>query len=444
MSVSDPDCARENRPNVVLLTAHDLGQHLGCYGVDTVETPNIDALAENGLQFENAYSTAPVCSPARGSLLTGRYPQSNGLMGLTHAPWWWEIDDSEVMLPEILAEHGYETHLSGLQHVASDPERMGFQHTYSEDLEAEETTSAAAEIFRDATGDQPFYAQIGFYEVHRSFDNGTYSEDGVYVPPYLEETDEIRDDFAAFQASVNYFDDRVGEVLQALESCGLREETIVILAADHGIPHPGAKWTCRRPGIEIALLMDGPGPVFSDRDPVDEVISSVDTLPTLLDVLDIPIPDRVDGHSFQQFLGGETESPPREAAFAQFTEHMKRDNECRCVITEDHHLIRYFDQGRAIDYPVAADPQAFADHVERMSTEGEPRPFAQLYDVREDPYELEDLSSGSEHKRSVTALSRRLLQWMVSVDDPLLEGRVRHPYYEQAIDDLLTRSTDVE
>lgn len=444
MSVNSQDTRRENRPNVVLLTAHDLGQHLGCYGIETVKTPNIDALAAEGLRFENAYSTSPVCSPARGSLLTGRYPQSNGLMGLTHAPWWWEIDDSEAMLPEILAEHGYETHLSGLQHVASDPERMGFQHTRSRELDAEETTAAASELFRNATGDQPFYAQVGFFEVHRDFDQGTHSENGVYVPPYLEETDEIRDDFAAFQASVNYFDDRVGDVLQALESAGLREETIVVLAADHGIPHPGAKWTCRRPGIEIALLMDGPGPVFSGRNRVDEVISSVDVLPTLLDILDVPISGRIEGHSFRQFLAGETEFPPREAAFAQFTEHMKRDNESRCIITKENHLIRYFDQGRTVEYPVGTDPQAFADHVERMSTEREPRPFAQLYDVQEDPYELENLGASSKHKQLVTDLSRRLLRWMVSVDDPLLEGRVRHPYYEQAIDDLLTSSTDPE
>jgi len=444
MSADDRDSSVQSHPNVVLLTAHDLGQHLGCYGIEAVETPNVDTLAEEGIQFENAYSTAPVCSPARGSLLTGRYPQSNGLMGLTHAPWWWEIDDSEVMLPEILAEHGYETHLSGLQHVASDPERMGFQHTYSEELNAEETTAAAAELFRDATDDQPFYAQIGFFEVHRDFDQGTYSENGVHVPPYLEETDEIRDDFAAFQASVNYFDERVGEVLQALESSGLRQETIVILATDHGIPHPGAKWTCRQPGIEIVLLIDGPNPVFSSRDRVDEVISNIDILPTLLDVLDIPIPDRTEGHSFRQFMEGETESPPREAAFAQFTEHMKRDNESRCIITKENHLIRYFDQGRTIEYPVATDPQAFADHVERMSTEWEARPFAQLYDLQEDPYELEGLGSSSEHEQLVTDLSRRLLRWMVSVDDPLLEERVRHPYYERAIDDLLTRSTDFD
>lgn len=427
-----------DRPNVVLITAHDLGQHLGCYGIDAVDTPNVDGLAESGVQFENAYASTPVCSPSRGSLLTGRYPQSNGLMGLTHPPWGWRLDDGEVLLPALLGAAGYETHLLGLQHVAPDADGLGFDRIHSEDVDAEETTAAAAALF-ERVGDDPFYAQIGFSEVHRTFDQGTYTEEGVHVPPYLEETEAVRDDFAGFQASVNYFDDRVGEILDALEATDRREETIVVLAADHGIPHPGAKWTCRRPGLEIALLMDGPGPAFDAREE-RAVTSNVDVLPTLLDALDLPVPERVEGVSFRPYLEGETDTPPRDAAFAQFTEHMKRDNESRCVITEDRHLIRYFDQGRTVDYPVAVDPQAFADHVERMPTDWEARPFAQLFDVGEDPYELEDLGSDPAHEETVTNLSRRLLRWMVSVDDPLLRGRVRLPYYEGAIENLLTTS----
>lgn len=89
----------EERPNVVLITCHDLGQHLGCYCVETVDTPNIGALADRGIQFENAYATSPLCSPARGSLLTGHYPQSNAIMGNVHSPWWWELEDGEVAQP---------------------------------------------------------------------------------------------------------------------------------------------------------------------------------------------------------------------------------------------------------------------------------------------------------------------------------------------------------
>jgi arylsulfatase A-like enzyme len=362
-------------------------------------------------------------------------------MGLTHAPWWWEIDDDEITLPEMLAEAGYETHLCGFQHVAS-PGRLGFQHSHSRDADAEETTAAAAEVFADA-GEKPLYVQVGFTEVHRKFNQGTYTEKGVYVPPYLEETEAIRDDFARFQASINYFDDRVGEVLNAIDVEGLREDTVVVLAADHGIPHPGAKWTCRKPGIEIAMLMSGPRSAF-ESNRVSAISSGVDLVPTLLDAIDIPVPKRVEGVSFEPYLIGDTDEPPRDAAFAQFTEHMKRDNESRSIITKDRHLIRYFDQGRTVDYPVSVDPDAFADHIARMDTTGSARPFAQLYDTGADPYELDDLGCDPEYQCTVTDLSRRLLQWMVSVDDPLLRGRTPLPYYDMAVEDLFIRSLDSE
>jgi len=152
----------------------------------------------------------------------------------------------------------------------------------------------------------------------------------------------------------------------------------------------------------------------------------------------LPVPETVEGVSWFDHLA-DGAAPPRASAFAQYTDGMKRDNESRCVITNDRHLIRYFDQGRTVEYPVAADPGAFAAHEERLPTAGA-RPFAQLYDVETDPYELDDIGSDSSHGETVERLSARLLQWMVDVDDPLLEGRVRLPYYERAIDDLLTRS----
>lgn len=76
-----------NKPNILMITCHDLGQHLSCYGVPIIPSENIDRLAYKGVRFQNYFATSAVCSPARGSLHTGRYPQSNGLMGLTHAPW---------------------------------------------------------------------------------------------------------------------------------------------------------------------------------------------------------------------------------------------------------------------------------------------------------------------------------------------------------------------
>lgn len=418
----------ERRPNVVLITSHDLGQHLGCYGVEAVDTPNLDDLAASGVQFENAVASSPVCSPSRGSLLTGRYPQSNGLLGLTHSPWWWRLGDDEATLPQLLGEEGYETHLTGLQHVAPDPGRLEFDHLHSLERDAEETAAAAGEIFADA-GDEPIYAQFGFFETHRPLDREPADEDGVYVPSYLRETEEMRADLARFQAEVEALDERVGELLAGLEECGVREETIVVFAVDHGVPYPGAKWWCRDPGVEISLLMDGPGPGFEASAPVEPVISNVDVLPTLFDALDLPVPDRVEGVSFYDYLTGAAEDPPREAAFTQYT---SAGSESRGVVTADHTLVRNFGAGRTVDYPVDVDPTSRGPS---QGSAAEPRPYAQLYDRTDDPYNVDDIAG--DEPDTVSALSSRVRAWMARVDDPLLRGGVRYPYGERATRDLL-------
>jgi len=418
----------ERRPNVVLITSHDIGQHLGCYGVDAVETPNLDGLAASGVQFENAVATTPVCSPSRGSLLTGRYPQSNGLLGLTHSPWWWQLGDGEATMPELLGEAGYETHLSGLQHVAPDAERLGFDRRHNPERDAERTAELAGEIFADADGDRPVYAQLGFSETHRSFDREPDDVDDVFVPGYLEDTEEIRADLARFQLEIEYLDEQVGVLLDNLEAQGVRDETIVVFAADHGIPYPGAKWWCRDPGVGISLLMDGPGPTFEADGPVESVISNVDVLPTLFDAVDVPIPERVEGVSFWDFLGGVADDPPRDAVFTQYT---NEGDEARGVVTAEYNLIRNFGAGRTIDYPVATDPTSRSPNQPPGS---EPRPYAQLYDRAADPDNMTDVAD--QHPDVVSELSDRVRAWMARVDDPLLRGGIRYPYHRRAMRDL--------
>lgn len=112
-------------PNVLLIICHDLGRYLGCYGRQPVSTPDLDQLAGEGLRFSQHFCTAPLCSPSRGSIMTGRYPHSNGLMGLVNLGW--ELPESERTLPQYLKESGYHPVLCGVQHERSDAKSLGLR-----------------------------------------------------------------------------------------------------------------------------------------------------------------------------------------------------------------------------------------------------------------------------------------------------------------------------
>ena len=103
-----------------------MGRHISPYGIGTVSTPNCERLAQQSLVLENCFCTAPRCSPARSSIVTGRYPHSNGVMGLTQKDYTWRLHEEERPVASILGAAGYATWLLGLQHESPDPNALGF------------------------------------------------------------------------------------------------------------------------------------------------------------------------------------------------------------------------------------------------------------------------------------------------------------------------------
>ncbi|ADD04933.2 sulfatase [Natrialba magadii ATCC 43099] len=314
-----------DRPNIVLVHCHDLGTYLGCYGVD-VETPHIDSLATDGIRFDRHFVTAPQCSPSRASLFTGRHPHQNGMLGLAHADW--ELGPDERVLPDLLCDAGYETHLFGLQHITEYPDQLGYDHIHTEQPLTVEASPAVHETARanavadefasvlesDGLGD-PFFASVGFFELHRVEENGGFGFEGDrYDAPapedvapleFLPDRPGIRSDIAEINGMLNALDEATGTVLEALDEAGVADETLVVFTTEHGLAMPRAKGCCFDPGIEAALLMRYPSRIDGGQT-VDDLISNVDVFATLIAVADAPVPEtQLAGERFTPLLFGD-------------------------------------------------------------------------------------------------------------------------------------------
>lgn len=434
-------------PNILLIHCHDLGRYLGCYGQE-IDTPAIDAIAADGVLFENHFTTAPQCSPSRGSLMTGRYPHVNGLMGLAHEDW--ELTPDETTMPEYLNACGYSTHLFGLQHVTDHLDRLGFDHIHSggnlspavspaiHEINRARDVADTLEVFFDKdTFDQPFFASIGVFETHRRQNDGLFEfTDAAYEPAdpteidplaYLPDEPGIREDIAAMHGMIQAIDDAVGTITTALEAAALAEETLLIFTTEHGIAFPRAKGSCYDPGIEAALLLHYPG-VIDGGQRCDELVSNIDVLPTLLDLLDEPIPERIEGQSFLPLLT-DKKYYPRDQLFAEITWH-DRYNPVRAIRTKQYKYIRSFWHLPSIYLTDDVFVSRAGREIREQFQSGR-RPYEELYDLDSDPYETTNLADDPAYEHVCKQLQGRLIQWMENTNDPLLDGPVPPADYEE-------------
>jgi len=202
--------------DVVLMTTHDIGRRLRSYGHPSVISPHVDSLAEDGVSFARAFCTAPQCSPSRASLATGRYPHNNGVMGLAHPGFDWELDPTVPHLAAVLSHAGFATHLFGGQHVSLHPERLGFTRHHAET--AGPAIASAVEDVLSTGRDTRLYLEINFEETHRPYPqvDASRAPDGLDIPAYLPDIPEAVQEMVALEEGIRLMDEAAGRVLAAL------------------------------------------------------------------------------------------------------------------------------------------------------------------------------------------------------------------------------------
>lgn len=409
------------RPNILHIITHDTGRHLECYGAE-VNTPHINKIAQEGVRFTNYYCVAPQCSPSRATMFSGLYPHNNGMIGLAHRGF--SLKEGIPYLPRLLKEQGYRTFLFGIQHEArmtlEGAKSLGYER-YLPEIKAEEILPHLT-AFLENSPPQPFFISVGFIETHRIFPTVDSLYGDVKVPPFLPDVPEVRKDIVGLNILVERVDRVIGEIDKTLEKTGLKENTLLIITTDHGIAFPGAKATFFDPGIEIFLIMRGPG--MEEGKEVDALLSNLDFTPTILDYLNLEIPKSIQGKSFYPVIKGEVEEI-NSLIFLELTYHAGYDP-MRGIRTKKFKYIRSFEI-RPWFFPPNVDDSPSKDYFYRKGWFDRIRPFEFLFDLEKDPLEKENLSERKIYRDTIKKFREEMFKWMENTQDPLLNGPVSLP-----------------
>jgi len=435
----------KSRPNILLMVSEDNGLQLSCYGDRHISTPNLDALAKTGVRFVNAYVAQAGCSPSRASILTGQYPHKHGQIGLaTHGLRMYRDDTPN--LTTYLKDAGYRTGIIGKIHV--NPESAfsfdfkAFPKSNFNKRSIREFARTAGEFFR--ASDDPFLMWISFPDAHRPFHN---RQDGIpakimgpdnveTLPMVGVSTRQTLETTASYYNCMKRLDIGVGMVLKELTDSGKIDNTIIIYLSDHGPDFPRAKKTIREGGSRVPMIMSWKDHLPESRDE-SHLVSSLDILPTILEAAGTIKPHRnLDGRSLMPLFKDSNEKW-RQYLFTEFTLHWPETYyPGRAVRDERYKLVHNLLPGRKNPvydiYLVEQKPETFTpeelkdvpEHIRQAYNIFRQPPEYELYDLKNDPWEFNNLAEDPLYNEHLTRLKKQLAKWQKDTDDPLRHKRI--------------------
>lgn len=414
--------------NVVLITADDFGFQMDAYGDSVARTPHLDRLAEEGTRFTRAYVTQSSCSPSRSSILTGLYPHQNGQVGLAHLGYNMHYPFPNV--PGLLKEAGYRTGIIGKLHV--NPESVfpfDYARTHARDTRDVRTVAQQAEGFIEEAGEAPFFLMINYFDPHRKLIPQVKGipeqpHDASEVQPFAFngiDTPDMRQSIANFYSCVSRMDAGVGLLMEVLEDAGHAENTLVLFLSDNGPPFDRAKATSYEAGVHVPFLAWWPGRVRAGS-ASEALVSMVDVLPTVMEAAGQPVPETVQGRSLLPLFEGQ-EADWREHLATEYTSHTKlgyypqrtmRDARYKLIVNlfSDRPNPKEGGAGSAADF-VSEQYKAAYDRMRHP-------PVTELYDLDEDPHELQNLADDPAYRDVRSRLLDSLRAWRMQTGDPLL------------------------
>ena len=420
------------KPNIVVFISDDLGRlDTSIHGSKDVRTPTMDALAERGMTFDNAYVASPSCCPSRFSFLTGLMPARHGAHP-NHS----QVKPGTRFLPPILKKMGYHIVSFGkVAHGNRDFPGMDFNEPKKTDMSVE-----VKKYFSKRKVDGPVCLLVGDRRPHVEWTRQmNYDPNAITLPPFFIDTKQTREHWARYLTDIEGMDQEMGRILEfARERFG--DDFIFLFTSDHGGQWPFGKWNLYDYGTRVPLVACWPGKIKAGVR-TDAMVSWVDILPTLIELAGGKVPGNIDGKSFAPVLRGEAKMhrdkifttntgdkemniyPIRSVRMGQY----KYIHNLRPLAYHTNHSDRLRNDGRGAYWhswyeAAKTDPKAAAI-VKRYHV----RPEFELFDVDNDPLELDNLAEKPAYKDKLAKLKAELKAWTTAQSDELKPHRDPYP-----------------
>ena len=435
----------KDNPNILWVYVEDTNPWMSCYGDRVVKTPNIDALAEAGVQFNRAYMTAGVCSPTRSAIITGMYQTAIGAHEHYSSFSVWRGNKMEVWdpnhlgvrtLPEIFKAAGYYTFNEGKNH---------YNFVFSDEDLYDRKGGNGFKGAKDGTEwtgrkeGQPFFGQIQLTGGKYNNAPKVITADEVTVPPYYPDHPVYREEIAYHYNTILKLDEILGDIIAKLKEDELYENTVVFFFTDHGMKLPRHKQFLYEGGIRVPLIIAGPGiPAAKQR---DDLVSGIDISATTLALAGIDVPDHM--HGMDMFA----DDFHRDYVVSARDRCDFTIDRIRAVTSDRYKYIRNFMTDRPYLQSNYRDDHEYMKVYKQLYEEGklnevqshfvsDERPAEELYDLWEDPHETRNLVHSWKREHAVALAQHRdyLYKWIIETDD-----KGRYPESNEALKAVIDR-----
>ena len=441
----------DRKTSVIIITADDLNwDSVGAFGSSVADsTPNIDKLASEGMSFQRAHVASAICIPSRSSMFTGLYPHNNGAQGFE------PINEGVTTLTEMLYYRLYFNGIIGkVNHL--QPTRRFFWHETVGEFELghgrdpEKYYAATLRLLNQAAAlDKPAFLNVNIEDPHRPFASSKdeierygeldypppsrqFTEDEVSIPGFLPDLSPIRKEVAQYFSSVRRADDILGAILAALDTSDVpARDTLVIFLSDNGMAFPFAKTNCYLSSTKTPLVIRWPAHVAAGGIDDEHYVSTIDLMPTILEILGITVPLGMDGQSIKPLLLGRKFKGRQFLVTSMFETAAENRYPMRCYHFDGYgYIYNEWSNQRTVFYNESHKGLTMAAMVQAAETDPYIaervnffyyRTREELYDFDRDPNALHNLTVGDGHLDQWEEFRDLLLAWMVQSRDPLAD-----------------------